>query len=157
MEACGFRQIRLKMDDVDLSFVYSHGAEAVYGWWTDLSGEGYVGKSLKSVEPMGKDGEKILVKTKWRIMKFNMVLRERLTLDPPAHWIWEPHMMGIDITDDFRLELKGEQVVLRIRSYMKPKGMRGKTVQLMLGWYLKKMMIDEWKSADQAFRREVKI
>ncbi len=139
-----------------LQYEYGWPKKVVYDWWTDLSGTGYVGEALKSLRPIGKDGEKIVVETKWRIMMMNMILREKLTLDPPDHWIWEPHMLGIDIVDDFRLqEIEGGKVALIISSHMTPSSFKGKFMNFAMGWLLRKIMINEWDCADKAFRREV--
>lgn len=84
-----------------------------------------------------------------------MMLKEKLTLDPPDHWIWDPHMLGIDIVDDFGLqETEGGNVTLTVRSDMTPINFKGKFVNFVMGWLLRKMMVNEWQSADSAFRRE---
>ncbi len=145
------------MTPIELKFEYDSSIQTVYGWWTDISNKGYVGKSLKSIEPIGREDEKILVKTKWVIMGFTMHLTEKLTLNPPNHWVWEPHLMGIDIIDDFQLEQTAEKVVLHIHSKTMPRGMKGRLASFMLGWLLDRMMINEWSSADQAFRQEMSI
>ncbi|MBI2127163.1 MAG: hypothetical protein HYU02_07625 [Thaumarchaeota archaeon] len=145
------------MTYIELEFEYDSSMQTVFDWWTDLSSKGYVGKSLKSIEPVGKEGEKVLVRTKWVVMGFTMHLNEKLTLDPPNHWVWEPHIMGIDIIDDFRLEHKGEKLVLHIHSESKPRGMKGRLASLMLGWLLDRMMVNEWVSADQALRKETDV
>ena len=81
---------------------------------------------------------------------------ERLTLDPPDHWVWETHMLGIDMIHDFRLkETEGDKVVLTIRSDMIPRGSKGRIMNLIVGWFLRKMMVDEWESADKAFKMEM--
>lgn len=131
--------------------------KVIHDWWTDLSGVGYVGVNLKSLQPMGKEGEKTLVQTKWKMMGMNMTLVEKLSLISDDHWIWEPYVMGIDIVDDFQLSgLEGGKVRLRIESTMKPSGMKGKLMQFMMGRTLDKIMVNEWNSADKAFREEAK-
>ncbi|MDH2900624.1 MAG: hypothetical protein PXY39_06600 [archaeon] len=143
------------MPDVDLTFGYDLPLKVVYDWWTDLSGIGYVGKSLKSLRQIGKNEEgKILVKTKWKVMGMNMRMVERLTLDSLNHWVWEPHMLGIYITDNFHLDENESGSRLHIISEFHPKGMRGKLARKMLGGYLRKLMTEEWMSADRAFRTE---
>jgi hypothetical protein len=140
-----------------LYYDYELPLKVIYDWWTDLSGTGYVGVRLKSVRPIGKEGEKILVQTKWKMMGMNMTLVEKLSLISQDHWIWEPHVMGIDIVDDFRLrDAEGGEVRLTIESTMNPAGMKGKAMQLVMGRMLDKIMINEWDSADRVFREEVK-
>lgn len=132
--------------------------KVIHDWWTDLSGVGYVGVNLKSLQPMGKEGEKTLVETKWKMMGMSMTLIEKLSLISEDHWVWEPKMMGIEIVDDFRLrEVEGGKVRLTIESTMNPVGMKGRVIALMLGGNLEKMMINEWNSADKAFREEGKL
>ena len=114
-----------------------------------------MGKSLKSIHPIGKEDNKILVETKWKVMGLNMKLIERFTPETASHWIWEPHIMGIHITDDFRLEEKGGRTILRIVSEFEPRGVKGKLSAMMFGRYFRKMMRDEWYSADDALRREL--
>ncbi len=64
--------------------------------------------------------------------------------------------MGIEIVDDFRLrEIEDGKVRLTIESTMKPAGMKGKVMQLMMGRILDKIMVNEWNSADKAFKEEV--
>ncbi|MCS4538735.1 MAG: hypothetical protein HYY67_07760 [Thaumarchaeota archaeon] len=139
----------------ELIFEYDYDIKTVYDWWTDLSGKGYVGESLKSIEPVGREGEKILVRTRWVIMGMTMILTEKLTLDPPHHWVWEPHMMGIRITDDFRLEEKGNKAILHIKYHLEAKGIKANITKLMFGWFIKRMMVSEWISADKAFKEEM--
>lgn len=139
----------------ELQFEYDYPIKVVYDWWTDLSGVGYVGKALKSIKPIGRDGEKILVETKWRIMGRAMTLSEKLSLFPEDHWVWEPHILGIDIIDDFTLKRDNEKTVLTIRSKIYPRGFRGRIMNLIMGRMLKKMMIDEWKAASNAMLHEI--
>jgi hypothetical protein len=142
------------MPDVVLTFDYDLPSRTVNVWWTDLSGKGYIGKSLKSLREVGKERNKVLVETKWKVMGFNMKMIETLTLDSPNHWIWEPHMMGIQIVDDFHLEENDGRSTLHINSEFHPKGMKGKLVRMMFGRYLRKLMVEEWEAADKAFRFE---
>ncbi len=58
------------MPDIELNFEYDFSSDVIYNWWTDLSGKGYIGKSLKAIEPFGKEGQKNLVKTIWKVMGF---------------------------------------------------------------------------------------
>ncbi len=130
--------------------------KVIHDWWTDLSGRGYVGVKLKSLRPVGKEGEKVMVETKWKMTGMNVTLLEKLSLTSDDHWIWEPRIMGIEIVDDFRLrEIEGGKVRLTIESTMKPAGMKGKVMQLMMGRILDKIMVNEWNSADKAFKEEV--
>ena len=102
---------------LELRFEYGFPVKTIYDWWTDLSGQGYVGRSLKSAQLIAKHREKNVVKTQWEIMGKRMILMERLTLDPPDHWVWETHMLGIDMVHDFRLEeIRDGRIVMRIRS-----------------------------------------
>ncbi len=129
----------------------------IFEWWTDLSGTGYVGKNLKSITRIGEEGEKIMVKTRWRMMRMNLTLLEKLSLLSEDHWVWEPHVMGIDIADDFRLgEVESGKVRLTITSTMKPAGAKGKLMRMVMGGMLDRIMSDEWKAADRAFREEIK-
>lgn len=145
------------MPDVVLTFDYDLPSKIIYDWWTDLSGRGYIGKSLKSLRPNGKNEEnKILVETKWKVMGMNMKMVETLTLDSPNHWIWEPQMMGIYILDDFHLEENGNGSRLHINSEFHPRGMKGRLASMMFGNYIRRLMTEEWESADRAFRKEVK-
>ena len=64
------------MPALHLRFEYELPQKAVYEWF-DLSGTGYVGMALKSIKPIGKEGEKILVKTRWRIIGVTKTLLER--------------------------------------------------------------------------------
>ncbi len=73
------------MPELHLSFEYDLPKKVIYDWWTDLSGTGYVGKSLKSLKPVGREGEKILVETKWKIIGMTMTLLERLSLHSEDH------------------------------------------------------------------------
>lgn len=144
------------MHKLELHYDYELPMKVIHDWWTDLSGTGYVGVNLKSLRPVGKEGEKTLVETKWKMMGMNMTLVEKLSPISEDHWIWEPRIMGIEIIDDFRLrEVKGGKVRLTIESTMNPAGMKGKVMQLMMGGTLEKIMINEWNSADKAFREEV--
>ena len=144
------------MPDVDLTFDYDLPLKTVYDWWTDLSGVGYVGKSLKSIRQIGKNEKgEILVETKWRVMGMNMKMIEQLTLDSTNHWVWKPHMIGIYVTDNFRLGENGSGSRLHITSEFHPRGMMGKVANSMFGGYLRRLMTDEWLSADRAFRKEV--
>jgi hypothetical protein len=130
--------------------------KTIYDWWTDLSGEGYVGRSLKSTQLIARHDEKNVVRTRWEIMEKRIVLMERLTLDPPDHWVWESHMLGIDMVHDFRLkETEGGKIALTIRSDMIPEGSKGRIMKLIVGWFLRRMMVDEWESADRAFKLEI--
>jgi uncharacterized membrane protein len=141
---------------IDLNFEYNLPKRAVYEWWTDLSGVGYVGKALKSLRVVGKEGEKIVVETQWKIMGMTIKILERFTIHSDEHWIWEPSLFGIDIKDEFRLETKsGEKTILRIHSDISPRGMKGKLSYLMLGWKLDRMMIEEWRAASQALISEL--
>ncbi len=45
---------------VELLFDYEFPKKVVYDWWTDLFGRGYIGKALKSLKPVGSEGEKSL-------------------------------------------------------------------------------------------------
>jgi hypothetical protein len=129
--------------------------KTIYDWWTDLSGQGYVGRSLKSAQLIAKHGEKNVVKTQWEIMGKRMILMERLTLDPPGHWVWETHMLGIDMVHDFRLEeIRDGKIVMTIRSDTTRRSFKSGIINLMIGWFVRKMMIDEWECADKAFRLE---
>ena len=38
---------------------------------------------------------------------------------------------------------------------MIPRGSKGRIMNLMVGWFLGKMMVDEWESADKAFKLEI--
>jgi len=115
-----------------------------------------VGKALKSVRPIGKVDEKILVETKWRIMGMTMTLVEKLTLHSEHHWTWEPHLLGIYIADEFRLvEYAQGKTRLTIDSAISPKGMKGKLMHSLMGRKLKNMMIGEWESASRALLEEM--
>ncbi len=52
------------MSVLHLNFEYNLPKKAVYDWWADLSGTGYVGKALKSIKPVGEEGGKTWVETK---------------------------------------------------------------------------------------------
>ena len=149
------QSIAFSLPAVDLTFDYDLPARLVHDWWTDLSGTGYVGKSLKSIRTIGREDDKILVETKWKVMRRNMKLIERFTPESANHWTWEPTIMRIHITDDFKLEEKGGRATLRIVSDFEPQGIKGKLSAMMFGRYLRKMMRDEWYSADDALRREL--
>lgn len=141
---------------LELRFGYGFPMKTIYDWWTDLPREGYVGRSLKSTQLIARHDEKNVVRTRWEIMGKRMILMERLTLDPPDHWVWEPHMLGIDMVHDFRLkETEGGKIALTIHSDMIPRGSKGRIMNLMVGWFLRKMMVDEWESADKAFKLEI--
>ncbi len=143
------------MPELHLSFEYDLPKKVIYDWWTDLSGTGYVGKSLKSLKPVGREGEKILVETKWKIIGMTMTLLERLSLHSKDHWTWEPELLGIQIVDEFTLTEIGEgRVQLTIDSRITPRGMKGKLMHLLLGRKLDKMMIEEWESASKALISE---
>ncbi len=143
------------MPELHLSFEYDLPKKVIYDWWTDLSGTGYVGKSLKSLKPVGREGEKILVETKWKIIGMTMTLLERLSLHSEDHWTWEPELLGIQIVDEFTLTEMGEgRVQLTIDSRITPRGMKGKLMHLLLGRKLDKMMIEEWESASKALVSE---
>jgi hypothetical protein len=143
------------LSEIHLRFEYELPKKAVYDWWTDLSGTGYVGNALKSIKPVGRDGEKILVETRWVIMGKTKKLLERLTLISQDHWVWQPTIFGIEITDDFRLESEGDKTILRIDSKAGPKGMKGKLAQMMFGGMLDRMMVNEWNSASEAMVSEL--
>jgi hypothetical protein len=114
-------------------FEYELSKKTVYEWWTDLSGVDYVGKALKSVRVVRKDGDQVLVETKWKIMGMTKSLLERLTLISENHWVWEPTNFGIEITDDFRLESLDGKIVLTIDSKMRPNGVKGRLARMMTG------------------------
>jgi hypothetical protein len=143
------------LSEIHLRFEYTLPVKTVYDWWTDLSGTGYIGKALKSIKPVGKEGEKILVETKWKMLGMTKTLLERLTLISEDHWVWQPTIFGIEITDDFRLETKEGKTILRIDSVARPNGVKGKLAQLMLGGMLDRMMVDEWNSASEFLVSEV--
>lgn len=142
--------------ELHLQFEYKLPKKLVRDWWTDLSGTGYVGKALKSIRPIGKEGEKILVETEWRIMGMTMTLVEKLTLHSDDHWTWEPHLLGIYITDEFRLagDASGK-TRLTIDSIISPQGMKGRLMYFLLGRKLDRMMINEWESASVALVEEI--
>ena len=141
---------------MELQFEYAFPMKTIYDWWTDLSGEGYVGRSLKSTQLIASHDEKSVVGTRWEVIGNRLTLMERLTLDPPDHWVWESHMFGVNMVHDFRLkETDGGKITLTIRSDVIPRGCKGRIMNLMAGWFLRKMMIDEWESADKAFRLEI--
>ncbi len=145
------------MPELQLRFEYDLPPKVVHDWWTDLSGKGYIGKALKSARPIGSDGAATLVETKWRLMGMTVTLIERLTLHSDDHWTWEPNLMGIYITDEFRLEkIATGKTQLAIDSNISPRGMKGKLMHLLLGAKLDRMMTDEWESASRAFIEEVR-
>jgi len=144
------------LSHLHLEFEYELPLDAVYEWWTDLSGIGYVGKSLKALKPIGKEGNAILVETKWRIMGMTRTLVEKLTLESQEHWTWQPAIFGIEITDDFRLVARNRKTVLTIDSEIKPKGVKGWLTHMMVGSMLERMMADEWKSASEALVSELR-
>ena len=139
------------MRAISLAFEYDTSRKVVYDWWTDLSGVGYVGKALKSVKPVGKEGDKILVETKWKIMGMRKTIVERLTLISNEHWVWQPTMFGIELTDDFRLESREGKTILTIDSHSRPNGPLGRLAIMMFGGALERTMVDEWKAANRAF------
>lgn len=139
-----------------LEFEYDLPSKAVHEWWTDLSGKGYVGKALKAIKPLSGEGNTRMIETKWRIMGMTMTLLEKLTLASEEHWIWQPTIFGIAITDDFRLSNRGGRTVLTILSTKEPRGMTGGLAQMMLGSFLDRMMASEWKSASAAMVSEMK-
>jgi hypothetical protein len=143
------------LKELHLRFEYERPKKLVYDWWTDLSGTGYVGRALKSARPIGKEGEKLLVETKWTMMGMTITLVEKLTLRSEDHWTWEPHLFGIYITDEFRLAEEADgRTTLKIDSTSVPLGMKGKVMHFMLGRNLDKMMVEEWESASRAFLEE---
>lgn len=144
------------MTELHLQFEYALPRKVVHDWWTDLSGTGYVGRALKSVRPVGKEGEKILVETRWKIMGMTMTLVEKLTLHSEDYWTWEPYLLGIHITDEFRLAAgSAGKTLLMIDSTISPRGMKGKLMHFLLGGKLDRMMICEWESASNAFVEEI--
>ena len=48
---------------LELRFEYGFPMKTIYDWWTNLSGEGYVGTSLKSTQLIARHGEKNVVRT----------------------------------------------------------------------------------------------
>jgi hypothetical protein len=143
------------MPELHLKFEYEFQGKVIHDWWTDLSGTGYVGKALKSIKPIGNEGNATLVETKWRIMGMTITLVERLTLHSDTHWTWEPSLMGIYMTDEFRLEeSKDSKTLLTIDSKIEPRGMKGKLMHFLLGARLERMMSAEWESASRAFVEE---
>lgn len=144
------------MRTLDFQFEYQLPMKAVYAWWTDLSGKGFVGDSLKSLKPVGKEGEKILVETKWKMMGKETTMVEKLSLLSEDHWIWEPaEMMGIRVTDDFTLhELPGGGTQLKIRSEWIPKGLKGKFVNFAMGRMIARSFAKEWQAAHDACVQE---
>jgi len=52
-------------------------------------------------------------------------------------------------------ETEGGKIALTIHSDMIPRGSKGRIMNLMVGWFLRKMMVDEWESADRAFKLEI--
>jgi hypothetical protein len=148
-------QYALRLSEIHLRFEYGLPKRAVYDWWTDLSGTGYVGNALKSIKAVGRDGDKILVETRWVIMGRTKKLLERLTPISEDHWVWQPTIFGIEIMDDFRLQSRGGKTVLTIDSKATPRGMKGKLAQMVFGGMLDRMMVDEWKSASEALVSEM--
>jgi hypothetical protein len=140
---------------IELRFEYDAPPKRVFDWWTDLSGVGYVGKRLRSIKVIGKEGDKILVETKWNMMGMTKTMIERFSVRSPTHWVWEPRLFGISIVDDFELtESKNGKTMLVITSEAKALGPKGMVAQMMLGRYLDRIMVEEWESAYQAFKRE---
>lgn len=146
---------RLSLSELHLRFEYNVPQKRVFQWWTDLSGSGYVGKALKSINPVGREGESTLVETRWTILGMTKTLLERLTLLSEDQWVWQPTIFGIEITDTFRLTSADGKTTLTIDSESKPKGMRGKLAQAMFGRMLDKMMVIEWNSASDALASEM--
>ncbi len=128
---------------MQLEFEYDLSSMAVHDWWTDLSGKGYVGKALRAIKPLDEEGNARMVETRWRIMAMTMTLLEKLTLASEEHWIWQPTILGIAITDDFRISNRDGRTVLTILSTKEPRGMTGRLAQMMLGSFLDRMMADE--------------
>jgi hypothetical protein len=148
------RGFALSLSRLESRFEYDLPKKAIYDWWTDVSGEGYIGKSLKSTQLIARHGESNVIKTQWETVGKRMTLMERLTVDPPDHWFWESRMFGIDLVHDFRLEKsRDDKTVMTIRS--RPRCLKGRIINLMIGWLLGNMMVNEWESADKAFRLEV--
>jgi hypothetical protein len=144
------------MSTLSLQYDYEFPKRVVYDWWTDLSGKGYVGKALRSIKPFGTEDGMILVETKWKMMMgMTKTLIERLTLIAEDHWIWQPTIFGIEITDDFRLESQDGGTILKIESVMRPKGIKGRLASIMFGSMLEHMMVNEWNSASDALALEV--
>lgn len=68
------------MHKLELHYDYELRMTVIHDWWTDLSGTGYVGVNLKSLRPVGKEGEKTLVETKMEDEgDMNMTLVEKLS------------------------------------------------------------------------------
>ncbi len=88
-------------------------------------------------------------------MGMTKTLLERLTLISEDHWVWQPTIFGIEITDDFRLASSGGKIILTIDSENRPKGMKGKLAHMMFGAMLEGMMVNEWNSASGALVSEV--
>jgi hypothetical protein len=139
-----------------LQFEYDLPAMLVHDWWTDLSGKGYVGKALRAIRPIREDNGALQVETEWRVLGMTMTLVEKFTLISAEHWIWQPTIFGIAITDDFELSTRNGKTVLTIQSMAEPRGMKGWLAHLLLGPVLDRMMVDEWKSASEALVSETK-
>ena len=139
-----------------LQFNYESPKKTIYDWWTDLSGKGFVGDTMKSLKPAGKEGEKILVETQWKMMGMERTMVEKLSLLSDDHWIWEPaQMLGIQVTDDFTLhELPGGGTQLEIRSEWIPKGLKGKFINFALGRMIARSFVKEWQAANDACVKE---
>jgi hypothetical protein len=84
-----------------------------------------------------------------------ITLLERLSIHSQNHWTWEPHLLGIYITDEFRLaETIAGKVRMTIDSKITPRRMKGKMMYFLLGRELDKMMVEEWESANKALLAE---
>ncbi len=144
------------MRTLNYQFEYKLPKKAVYDWWTDLSGQGFVGDSMKSLKPVGKEGEKTLVETKWKLMGVERTMVEKLSVLSEDHWIWEPaEMMGIHVTDDFSLhELQGGGTQLNIHSEVTSKGLKGKFVNLVMGRMFARSFRKEWEASHDACLKE---
>lgn len=143
------------MSHLHLEFESLFPPKAVHDWWTDLSGVGYVGRALLALRPTGNESEAILVETRWKMMGMTKTLVERLTLVSEDHWTWRPTIFGIEITDDFRLSVRGGRTVLSIDSTARARGAKGRLTQTILGPVLDRMMMNEWDSANEAMKLDL--
>lgn len=143
------------MSRIRLEFQYAAPPDRVFQWWTDLSGVGYVGRKLRSLTVVGKEGDRTLVRTKWKMMGMTKTIIERFSVLSPMRWRWEPRLFGIAIVDDFELtESSNGRTTLAIVSEAKENSLMGRVAQIIMGRYLKRVMVEEWESADDAFRSE---
>lgn len=141
--------MNLPYSTLNMIFTFPFSCEDVFGWWTDLQPAGYVGLTLRRIDVLGREDNKIRVLTHWRYLWFDFTMVETLIIESDEKWIWYSHFLGIPAKESFTLKKRDHGCELSIHSVMSPNGLR-KILFLIIGWYWRYIDRKEWNAAAQA-------